>query len=195
MLGFFALSFGVVFASSTTLTSPIPIKTIPDFICWIVSFITSTLMPPIAVILVLWAGFLYMTAGGAPDNIRKAQHTLLAVVIGMVILLLAPALIALTIDVLGGINTSSGQTLQVCSVQNAISTYQTVFANIINWFAWFASAVSVAMGLYAGFLYLTSRGSPEQVKKATKAFVFTIIGIAVSILSFSIINIVEIFTK
>ena len=49
------------------------------------------------------------------------------------------------------------------------------------------------MGLYAGALYLTARGDSAQVLKATKVFSFTIIGIAVAVVSFSIIVLTKTF--
>ena len=166
-------------------------KTIPEVLCLGVNFLTSVLMPPIAVLFIFWAGFLYMTAAGRPDNIKKAHTTIVTVSIAIVVLLLAPSLVALTVEVAGG----SISAASVCSVKSASANITQTIMNIIDWFAWFIAAASVAMGLYSGFLYMTSRGDPEQVKKASKAFVFTIIGVAVTILAFSIISIVEALYK
>ena len=41
----------------------------------------------IAVVLILYAGFLWMTAGGKPDTVTKAQKIMGAAVIGLVIIL------------------------------------------------------------------------------------------------------------
>ncbi len=43
----------------------------------------------IAVVLILWAGFNWMTAGGNEEKIEKAQKTLSAAVIGLIIILAA----------------------------------------------------------------------------------------------------------
>ena len=65
--------------------------------------------------------------------------------------------------------------------------------NLINWFSWFLALFAVALGVYSGFLYMTSEGDSEKVRKSTKTFIFTIIGIIVSIFSFSMISLLEAF--
>lgn len=184
--------FFVVFSQSVFAAddlNPLGAGTIPEFICLVVSFLSTILMPPLAVLLALWAGFLYMTAAGSAERIKKAHNTLIMLTIGIAILILAPALVALVMEVAGAPTT----TVSLCSVQAATSTVIGVLLNLINWFAWFFSVASVAMGLYAAFLYFTSGGDPAKAKQATGVFVFTIIGVAVAILSFSIISIVRIF--
>jgi cytochrome bd-type quinol oxidase subunit 2 len=67
----------------------------------------------------------------------------------------------------------------------------TIFADLVNWFAWFVAVVSVVMGLYSGFLFITSAGDEAKLKKARDVFVYTIIGIVVAIISFSIVLIAK----
>lgn len=183
--------FFVVFAQGVFAQelNPLGADTIPEFICLVVSFISTRLMPPIAVLLALWAGFLYLTAAGSAERIKKAHTTLIMLVIGIAILILAPALVALVMEVAG----ASTTTISFCGAPAATSTVVAVLLNLIKWFAWLFSVASVAMGLYAAFLYFTSGGDPAKAKQATGVFVFTIIGVAVAILSFSIISIVRIF--
>lgn len=67
------------------------------------------------------------------------------------------------------------------------------FINLINWFSWFVSIIAVAMGLYAGSLYLTAKGDPAKIASASRGFLYTIIGIAVSVAAFSIKALVKAF--
>ena len=43
----------------------------------------------IAVVLIIYAGFLWMTASGKPDNIKKAKDIMSAAVVGLVIILIS----------------------------------------------------------------------------------------------------------
>ncbi len=43
----------------------------------------------IAVLLVIYSGFLWMTAGGKPDNIKKAKDIMSAAVVGLIIILIS----------------------------------------------------------------------------------------------------------
>lgn len=67
------------------------------------------------------------------------------------------------------------------------------FINLINWFSWFVSITSIVMGLYAGFLYLTAKGDPSRITQASRVLVYTVIGIVVSIVAFSIITLTKTF--
>ncbi|MBI5913623.1 hypothetical protein HY839_04260 [Candidatus Azambacteria bacterium] len=67
------------------------------------------------------------------------------------------------------------------------------FINLINWFSWFVSIVAVAMGLYSGALYLTAKGDPAKIASASRGFLYTIIGIVVSVAAFSIKALVKSF--
>jgi hypothetical protein len=177
--------------------SPIAAENLTELICLGTGFLSKVLMPPLAIILILWAGILYLTASGRPEMIKNAHTVLISVVFGVAILLLAPALVALAVNVAG---TPSGAPVgvdisDVCSVNAAAASITASLINLINWFSWFIAAVSIAMGMYSGFLFMTSQGDPEKSKKATTAIIFTLVGIAVSILAFSVISIVEIFIK
>ena len=47
------------------------------------------LASPLAVVMIVYAGFLFMTGGDKPEQVKKAKQTLLWTVVGVVILILA----------------------------------------------------------------------------------------------------------
>ncbi len=163
------------------------VNTITDVVCLVTQFLAEKLMPPIAVLMVLWASFLYLTAADKPQNVTSAKQILVFTIIGAGILVLAPALIALILTIFPP---ATGTPTQ-CSQFHATSSFTTVLANLINWFSWFLAVSSVAAGLYSGFLYMTSSGDPRNTAIAGKTLFYAAIGIAVAILSFSIIAIIK----
>lgn len=60
----------------------------------------------IFLILIIYAGLLWMTAGGNEDNIKKAKSILLNSVIGLIILLSAYAISQFVISQVGGATTT-----------------------------------------------------------------------------------------
>ena len=71
----------------------------------------------------------------------------------------------------------------------------TIITDVVNWFSWIVALASVVMGLYAGFLFITARGEPAQLKTARGTLLWAVIGVAVAVLAFSIIAITKaIFT-
>lgn len=67
----------------------------------------------------------------------------------------------------------------------------TKITDLVNWFSWGIALVSVVMGLYAGFLFITARGEAAQIKTARGTLLWAVIGIAVAVLAFSIIAITK----
>lgn len=60
-----------------------------------------TLGIPLAVLLILWAGFLFLTSGGDPQKVNQAKATLLWTIIGFSILLLSKGIIFAICDFFG----------------------------------------------------------------------------------------------
>ena len=65
----------------------------------------------------------------------------------------------------------------------------TKIMELVNWVAWFVGLVAVLMGLYAGILFITAAGNAESVIKARSILLFSIVGIAVAVMAFSLVSI------
>ena len=186
----------LVYGDTVPIQSPIKPTTIPDLICLVTQFITIKLMPPIAVIMMLWASFLFLTSAGQPGKIKQGNEVVVWTIIGAGILLLSTALITLVMDTLqtnpqatATITTNPGQ----CSWESTKTTVVGTILNVVNLFSWFIGVLSVAMALYSGFLFMTSRGNPQNAVKAGKTIFYAIVGITVAVIAYSIIQIVENF--
>ena len=201
--GVFTLPF-LVYGDTVSIESPIKPKTIPDLICFVTQFITIKLMPPIAVIMMLWASFLYLTSAGQPGKIKQANEVVVWTIIGAGILLLSTALVTLVMSTLDA-NQQAINTIQPgnagpmplisaqCSWESTKTTVVGTILNVVNLFSWFIGVLSVAMALYSGFLFMTSRGNPQNAVKAGKTIFYAIVGITVAVIAYSIIQIVENF--
>ncbi|MCK5481702.1 MAG: hypothetical protein KAJ06_11165, partial [Gammaproteobacteria bacterium] len=62
------------------------------FIVNIIKYVL-TFLGIIAVVMVMYGGFIWMTSNGQPDRIQKAKNTLIAAVIGLIIVLSAFAIV------------------------------------------------------------------------------------------------------
>ena len=65
----------------------------------------------IAVIIILWGGFQWMTAGGDSDKIGKAKNTIIRGIVGLVIILLAYAIANFVITQILEVTGGGGSTL------------------------------------------------------------------------------------
>lgn len=70
-------------------------------------------------------------------------------------------------------------------IQNPIGApdFDAVIANVTGWAAAIAAPLTALMVLIAGALYMTSGGSPDRVKRAHQALVWSIVGFAVTLFS------------
>ncbi len=62
--------------------------------------------------------------------------------------------------------------------------------NIINILLFIAGAVAVVMIILGGIRYITSNGDQAQVKAAKDTILYSVVGLVVAILAFSIVNFV-----
>jgi hypothetical protein len=69
-------------------------------------------------------------------------------------------------------------------------TIQEIVHLVINWALYLAAIVSVIFIIYGGFLYITAAGDTGQAGKGRTALVNALIGLAIVILSYLIVQIV-----
>ena len=82
------------------LINPLACNTIPECIEKIIGFIFWVAMAIVPIIIII-AGFLFLTSGGDPEKVRTAKGIILWAVIGLFIILLAKGIISLIKTVIG----------------------------------------------------------------------------------------------
>ena len=82
-------------------------------------------------------------------------------------------------------STSSGSFFQFPNPLK-IKTVGELLEAIIKWLFWIALPLSVIFILYAAYLFITSGGKPEIIKKAKNTLIYTLIGFAIILLANSI---------
>ncbi len=171
--------------------NPTGLSTFADFLCTLTVFLRDNIIPPIAVLMTLVAGFLYVTGGSSPEKISLANKALFFTALGLVVFILAPVLVVFIYDLLGATPASGSFVSCVAGDSSGANIITDVLLNIINWFAWVFAVMAVFMGLYSAFLFLTSFANPERAKIAFKTFIFTVVGVVLALFAFSIIYITK----
>ena len=110
----------------------------------------------------------------------------LVVIIGMMAALIASLVVASSVsaqsvDIYGACSGSSGE---VC--KNRGATIQPLFKNLVDAVLLILGAVSVV----GGFQYVTSAGDSGKVKAAKSTIMYAVIGVAVALLSYAIVDFV-----
>ena len=87
----------------------------------------------------------------------------------------------------GGGDNSANSSTNVTVKDNFLKNIQAYFMGLIG-------IVSVSVFLYIGFMLFTAKGNEEEFKKAWKALVYAVIGLAVMPLAYIMVKIVTGFT-
>jgi len=90
---------------------------------------------------------------------------------------------------------SAAYTKTVIEKKVEVSDFIHLIDNIFEWVLSIAGTIALFMLIYAGIMYITSTGNEEKAKKAKKTFYWTIGGLMLLLLAYSIAFIVnDLFT-
>lgn len=73
---------------ATGLTTASPVQITVNTIKWALSFLGL-----VAVVMIIWGGFMWMTSAGNEERVRKAKDILKAAIIGMIVVLISWVLV------------------------------------------------------------------------------------------------------
>ncbi len=135
--------------------------------------IVLTFVTWITLIFMIIGGYLYIAAGGNPDQLERAKKTITGTVIAFILILTSKAIIAFISRGLSQYSTND----------NLIGAIHDVI-NIML----IPIGLAAVLGLIAGgYQYMTSVGNPDQISKAKKTILYSVIGLIAIIISWAII--------
>jgi len=130
----------------------------------------------LAILMIVVAGFRYMSSGGNEENMEKAKRQIIYAVIGLLLVGIAEFAVK---DVLFP---QQGATLP------DIDKTKLLIVNITNFIAGFLSTIAAVMYIYAGYLYVTAFGNEEATGKAKKVIIGATVGLLLAMAAFAIVN-------
>ncbi len=68
------------------------------------------------------------------------------------------------------------------------TSFRTLARTMVNYFLFFLGFIATVMFIYGGVLYVTAAGNDENVQKAKKVLMYSVVGIVVILLSVAIVN-------
>lgn len=133
----------------------------------------------VAVAMLVYAGFTYVTAHGEQSSIDKAKRTTEYSIIGLFVVALADFMV-------NKVFYPEGRQLGEAQIAEGIKAIE----GIINFALGFVSMIAVAFIIYGGFLYVTSGGEPDKSKKALTILKYAVTGVMLIMISYSLVGIV-----
>lgn len=136
----------------------------------------------IALVMVIYGGYMIIMSQGDPSKMAKGKKTLMAAVIGTVIAVGASVIVNTIIEVLG-INKAGGWQ------QNSV-TVGTRINNALGWAYSMAGLVAVIFIIKGGVEFMLSTGDMAKVMRAKHSIIFAAVGLAIVILAAVITNLI-----
>jgi hypothetical protein len=142
----------------------------------------------IAVIFIVYGGFLYLTSSGNAENIARALKTIMNASVGFAISLSAFAIQNfISSSLIGSYATDPETGIGGLVKQNAGE----ILIGGLNAAYFIAGAIAVVMIIIAGLSYVTSSGDSGKVVKAKNTILYAVIGLAVIIFAFAITSFIS----
>jgi len=97
------------------------------------------------------------------------------------------------VSMVGFVGTASAQGSDSTNVPDTIGEVLRLFSTVATWMVRFFWVAAVISGVYAAYLYLTGGSKPDNISKASRQLIYTVIAVLVAILAFVLPNILESF--
>lgn len=176
----------------TELTGPTTVNSVslPNFLGSGVNSVSSLflriidflmlLLLPLATLMLIWAGFQFVTAQGSEEKLTKAKKNLLWTVIGVAVVLASRAIISYVSEVLGG---GTGQT----------SALMRIFRNLVNQIIYVLFALVTVYFFWgvAEFVRGSGSGDSKAVEEGKRHMIWGIIGMAVMLGAWGIVGAIQ----
>ncbi len=169
--------------------------------------LVAGIVAAVAALVIIIGGIMWMTAGGDEERVTKARKTILAAIIGLIIVGAAVGIVTFVLRIFasapilnfpvvlagngGGLGNESGGGLgNETRIQNPLKarSFTELFVGIANWLAGIIASVAVLVIIFGGFQYLTSGGNEEKIAQARRTIQWAIIGLIIVIMSWSLLK-------
>lgn len=167
-----------------TVSNPLKYDTVEGVLTSVMSGL-KTIVVTLALLMIVIGGIMYILSLGNPDNMKKAKNIILAALIGLAIVLAAPAFLKEIYSLLGG-----GPGAEQLS---GSLTLTQIAKNVLNFLLSIIGILALIMMVISGIMYLTSMGNDTRLKQAKAIFVASLIGIGVAMASLILVSAVARF--
>lgn len=166
---------------SSVQLSPTGPKTIKDIVIKVLDFLI-TLAIPFAILAIIWAGFMFVTAQGNEQKIGKARQNLLWTVVGVAIILASKALIGYIQDlIVGGGSSAASFFDRIRGTLNLVIELLFVLATV--YFFW-------------GVInYIGAAGDESKLRDGKRHMIWGIVGMVIMAGAWSLVTILADYIK
>jgi hypothetical protein len=166
------VSTGAIEAVNITLANPLKFSTVEGALTSIMSGLKN-LVGVLAILMIVIGAIMYILSFGNPDNIKRAKSIIFAALVGLAIVIAAPAFLREISILLGwGDPTLPADVTQLTLTQIA--------TNILVFLLSLVGVISLIVMIIAAIMLFVSFGNPDRRKAALEVLKAAIIGVVVA---------------
>ena len=178
-------TLGGTSAVSFNLANPLKYDSVEGALTNIMGAIRG-LVVTLALLMIVIGGVMYIISFGNADSMKKAKSIVLAALIGLAIVIAAPAFLK-EIAILLGWDTAS-------AIEGGTNlTLTQIAVKVLNFLLSIIGTLAIIMMIISGIMYLSSAGNDGRMKQAKGIFMASLIGIAVALASMVLVTAVARF--
>jgi hypothetical protein len=142
--------------------------------------------------MIIYGAFRFITSQGDSGKVVAARTTVANAVIGLVIAVVASRVVSfiaarLTTSAVSG--ASTGSILSGSNIPKNVADAAAI-QNLLGFVFALAGAIALLVITFAGFNFVTSQGEPQKVATARMTILYAIVGLVISVFSFTIVKLV-----
>lgn len=177
---FFITVFFSASAAEYKFVNPIAANSLEELLANFLSALRGVVVT-VAIIFIVIGGILYMTSGGDDKRLTQAKNCWTGAVIGLAIVLAAPAFLQEVISIVGGTN-------GVDTSQASGPTLLQIAKNVLKFLLSIVGIIAIISLVIGGGMYLASAGDEGRIETGKKIVQFAIVGIIIALGSLVIVN-------
>lgn len=130
----------------------------------------------VAVLMIVYRGFLLLTANGDEEALTKAKNHIVYAALGLLMVVISEVVLR------GVVFPEAGKELP------DINKGRFIIVTLTNYIAGFIASFSFATLFYGGYRYVTSAGNEEETERVKKIILSAVIALVLSLGAFALIN-------
>ncbi len=173
--------------SETATTAKLSEMKIGDLIGKVLKAVLS-ILGVIFLILMIFAGFNWMTSNGNEEKVKKSTGTIKAAIIGLIVVIAAYIITIFVFQSVDMTGTGPGELTETAATGAGLASGNIgpLIAQIIQGVLGLLGVIFIILMITAGFSWMTAGGNEEQVKKATSVIKSAVIGLIIVLAAYAI---------
>lgn len=143
------------------------------------------LLAPLAILWIVWAGVVIISAGGDEEVVTKGRRQMIFSLVALALVMLSEPLV---VDVFYGGGEVSSQLQGIQQIDTAFSNFSLQISSLVEWFKALIVIIAIGYIMYSGILMIFAFGEEDDISEGRKMLIPIFFGILILVFNEIIID-------